>query len=285
MSNTTNIQWLIGDTTDSPLHPQAYDMLETSIRFLKLLLPDAHRFIATPHIAAGYSHIEEIATRHDCNVVYLQELDVIKEFPLQLRPVHRRSAWWKYMQPTINNLPTLHLDNDFLIWRLPPQLDAWIDDGELIGYGIESGNPVPADDNDVDWSQGIHFGTKAPLVRELAGTMALNSGLYGVWPEIELPYPLTQIGGFKRFVEDQAWWTINFALAGNIYTPKHIIHYEEDVPILSKYSEYYRSGTSADDIYHTFYGAHFSGHNTGFCQYYSTHFHDYLKSKLIELEG
>lgn len=287
MTQPLNIKWLIGDSNKKPLVEQSYLMLEVSIRYARLLFPEAKRHISVPHIKDGMWRIEEIADKFDCAIIRTRHHPEIQELPPFLRKTKHRSAWWKYIPLKIGDGHTLHLDNDFIVWRIPPQLEAWLESGGLLGYGIEKDNPDQPYTKHIDWSKGIHFGSKSGLVKRLAGTMGLNSGLFGIGADVEkLPYAFDNIKKVKLFVEDQAWWTINFAqYEGELGVNKHIIHYEDDMPVMSKFSPYAKEQTPFSEVLPHFYGAHFTTHNTGYCRYYHNHCHEHFIADLERLEG
>ena len=261
------IKWLIGDNPKQPAPPASFQMLETSIRFMKHLLPDANRVIAVSQLVNGVGEVNEIGAKHECSVM----LNISKhpELPRHLRKTHRRNAWYKYTPLKIGNGHTLTLDNDFIIWRIPLQMENWLKYGGLLGYGIPEGNPSPDPDGTVDWTKGIHFGSKHEWVESHAGSMALNSGLVGIGADVqELPFPLSDFRGWKEFVEDQAWWTVNYS---QYEGEKQLIHYIDDMPVMYKWSPMARMKQKPDDFMGVYHGAHFTTHNNGV----STYFQDY----------
>lgn len=274
MTTPLNIKWLMGDADNNPMSDQSFLMLEISIRYMKLLLPEAHRHIAISYLVGeGESRVRAIAEQLDCEVYMVTEHPSISKLPKYLMSTKRRSAWWKYIPLKMGDGHTLHLDNDFIIWRIPPQMLSWMEHGGLLGYGTERDNPAPhynPETGRLDWSKGIHFGSKVNWVKEHAGELALNSGIVGIGADISgMPVPLKQVTSWRKFVEDQAWWTVNFAMLDTVH--RQVIHYQDDMPNLSKWSDYAKDKTSPREYIPLFYGAHYTTHNANHTHYFGNY--------------
>ena len=273
------IKWLIGDWPENPLHKQAVQMLEISVRFIRMLLPEATRVIAISnlHNKLMKKQVIQIASKNNCKLLFT--LDHADQLPQILRDSERRNTWWKYIPLKANTGNNIILDNDFIIWKIPPQLQDWQCEGGLLAYGTESRNlEKPTDVNYI-----THNGTLASQdwVQKYAGTVALSGALNGIGYNVsELPIPLKTIDTWKVFPEDHAWWASNFALYnGN----KSIIDWKLQLPVFNTASKYVQSHISPESYMDTFCGGHFAAHNSGECTYYTDYCHqvfdDYLTLK------
>lgn len=273
MSEDLSIKWLFGDSDNRPAGNQSYLMLEVSIRYARLLFPSSPRYIAIPYLSTGTQRIEHLASEYGCKLIWVREHPDIERLTARMKITHARSAWWKYIPLHIGSRLTLHLDNDFIIWRIPEQMQAWLNEGGVLGYGTEVDNPAPhynPKTGRLDWSKGIHFGSKVNWVREHAGELALNSGLVGVQTRMpDMPVSLSEVTHWKKFVEDQAWWTVNFAKLEGV--SKHVIHYERDMPNLSKWHDFAKANVQPRDYMSDYSGAHYTTHNAGYTHYFEKH--------------
>lgn len=270
----TNIKWLIGSSRNG-IPNQSFDMLEVSVRYMRHLLPDCKRYIAVSFLPQGMERVQKIADKYECEVYMVQGHHEIHRLPQNMSSTKRRGAWWKYIPLQIDGNQTLHLDNDFIMWRIPPALQRWLDEGGLIGYGTWYNRLTPRGPNgEIDWSKDIHFATKDEWVFNLVGNLALNSGLVGIGEHVqEFVVPLADIREWNNFVEDQAWWTVNFGLHETPREMKHIVHYEQDVPRFYKHTSEVKAKASPQSYIDKYYGGHWVTHNAGLCHYYANHCH------------
>lgn len=276
------IKWLIGDWPNKPIHKQGLLMLETSIRFSRMIFNDATRIISIASLQSKDSleYVKKIGKDQNAEIVFAKSYS--DQLPPLLANSNRRNAWWKYVPLKINpNDHNLILDNDFIIWRRTSEINSWLNNGGLLGYGVKSGNPDPPEDGSKNWGEGIHFGSKHKWVKSFAGTMALNGGLNGIGENVQkLPISLFEIDSWDEFPEDQAWWTSNFAKYSG---KKEIIDYQKNMPVMYKWSRFAKEKITPNVFMKNYNGAHFTTHNAGWCQYYADYCHHgfdmYLKER------
>src|SRR5579883_131768 len=165
MSNLL-IRWTFGEWIEKRTDPQGISLLRTSIEFAKLIFPEAEFALCCNHLYWSRDEIEELVATTGIPLI-----DALPHLPEELRS-QRKNAWWKYAPPRLNpDGFELVLDNDVILWRRPPELETWLEEGGVLGLGERAKSPP-------------YLRFYGDYVHELAALdpcLDFNSGILG-WP-------------------------------------------------------------------------------------------------------
>jgi len=205
------IRWTFGENRARPLSPQALDMLEMSIKFAKLLFPKA-RFIVC------YNNLKQTTLNALMKIVSetgVEAKDVTNLLPSYLARTDVKNSWWKYAIPRLDEKAyEILMDNDVVLWRIPPTLERAIKEQALVALTDAAGQ---------------YYGDFHDLVMNLNPKLKLNAGLLGMPPSFKVDFGLIQRVKLRDFFHsEQGFTALNFLLYNG---KKYLIPLEEVVQL------------------------------------------------------
>lgn len=226
------IRWTFGETKARPLSPQALDMLETSIKFAKLIFKNARFVVCYNNLSPDtLEKLKKIVIETE-----IKAIDVTGFLPRHLARTDVKNSWWKYVIPRLDNdAYEIIMDNDVILWRAPPTLKRAIRENALVALTDAAGQ---------------YYGDFHDLVIRIDPSLRLNAGLLGMPPGFKVDFELIKMVKLKDFFHsEQGFTALNFALYEGI---KYLIPLEEVVQLNI-------IRVPPDKLVSRYYGGHFSG--------------------------
>lgn len=230
------IRWTFGETRARSLSPQALDMLEISIKFMTLLIPKA-RFVVC------YNNLTPITLKKIKMIVSeadIDALDTTRLLPHSLARTDVKNSWWKYAIPRLDeDAYEIIIDNDVILWRIPPTLEKAIRENALVALTDAAGQ---------------YYGDFHNLVVREDPSLRLNAGLLGMPPNFRLNFELIKMVELKDFFHsEQGFTALNFALYKDT---KYLIP-------LTEVTQLNIIEVPPEELIIKYYGGHFSGCSYG----------------------
>ncbi len=192
------LRWTIGENSAFKLGSQAFEMLDYSIRFAKLIfnkLPNyTEYFVCHNNLAiTSQKKVLKISTR---NGVELK--DVTNELPAWLKATGVKNSWWKYAIPRFDvKSYEIIIDNDIIFWELPATLKQAIRNKSLVA--LQDG-------------VGKFYGDFLEDVNAVDSNLKLNAGLLGCPPGFEININCIDKKNMKDFFfSEQGFTALQFA--------------------------------------------------------------------------
>ena len=169
-------------------------MLECSVKFAKVLFPKARFVICANNLSPSVqATLSSIATKNE-----IELLDTTDCLQKNLRKDEVKNSWWKYAPPRLDsNKYEIILDNDVVLWKIPPTLANSIEEGALVALTDAAGRYYGDFSNKIDtYDQGL----------------CLNAGLIGMPPGFSMDFnALDNIQLTDFFHSEQGFTALNFA--------------------------------------------------------------------------
>src|SRR5271170_466442 len=130
------IRWTFGETKARRTSPQAWGMLRCSLEFAKHLLPEAERVVCYNNLSDATANIiSKVARENGANLLDASEL-----LPTNLRNTDTKNSWWKYAPRRLDlERYEIVMDNDVVLWRVPPTLRKGIRESALVALTDAAG--------------------------------------------------------------------------------------------------------------------------------------------------
>lgn len=247
------VRWTFGETKARKISWQAWEMLECSVKFAKILFPKARLVICANNLSPSVqATLSGISTMNE--VELLDTTDCLKE---NLQNDKVKNSWWKYAPPRLDSSKyEIILDNDVILWKMPPTLLSSIREGALVALSDAAGRYYGDFFNEVDaYDQGL----------------CLNAGLIGMPPGFSMDFnALDNIQLTDFFHSEQGFTALNFARykgGKNLISLKEVAQLNtmdiEPQLLLSEYS-----------------GGHFCGCSFAHYSFWEKKYRDPIKQKL-----
>jgi hypothetical protein len=233
------IRWTFGETESRPTSLQAFDMLNCSVSFVKLLFPNARKVICYNSLKSNQS------LKRLCEIGKRVELVESKS---NFEGCKGKNSFWKYFPLRLDNSKyELVLDNDLIFWNIPLTLIKWHNsDGVLLN---------------TDWN-GPHYGE---YQSRLSIAKSYNAGVIGYPPNFDFPLPdLSKMQ--ELFHSEQGFIVKTFLESG-----KKVFALEKEEIFQSNSEENKLNDSSLID---DFSGGHFCGCSYGHYFDWDKHYKD-----------
>ncbi len=248
------IRWTFGETKERPTSLQAFDLLETSIRFANLLFPEAEKILVISHIIYpnSFEKIKEIARNTGTDLL---------EVP-NTWDNNEKNSFLKYIPARINpDKYELFLDADVILWKIPETLKQWIKQSDAF--------LVNSDRN------GNYYGVYQNV---FPSDLKLNAGILGFPPGFQIELPDVEKLP-EKFHSEQG-----FVLSELLHSQKKLFVLRKKEIFQSNAKEYIN--TKYKNLTEDFTGAHFCGtlyaHYFHWDKFYKHDVHKYLEQKIKE---
>lgn len=128
----------------------------------------------------------------------IELLDTTDNLSKNLRKNEVKNSWWKYAPPRLDSSKyEIILDNDVVLWKIPPTLAKSISEGALVALTDAAGR------YDGDFSSKIDTYDQV---------LCLNAGLIGMPPDFSMDFnALDNIQLTDFFHSEQGFTALNFA--------------------------------------------------------------------------
>lgn len=261
MAKDPVIRWTYGEPpTRYQIDPQAHTMLRASVRFARLLFPGSRLVLGYNHVKTFWTEISAIIRDFD-----LEAFDATERLSPNLR-VSKRNGWWKYGPDRYApDAYELMLDNDVVLWRVPPAIELWLELGGVV---------VQGDYQNGEKSQGLsgtpyaNYGLYNEEVAGIDPRLKLCSGILGRAPGItfEQEFHRARLEPF-RYCSEQGFTALQFL---NYPGPRRLVEYAS-VPMLTT------GRYKPDELLNTFDGCHFIEHTIGMRHYWRDQYADFFE--------
>lgn len=246
------IRWTFGETLARKTSSQAFTMLDMSVRFAKLIFPYARHSICYNNLTADAKRtVRAIGEENDVEL-----LDVSSLLPKWLASKNVKNSWWKYAPQRLDSAKyELVLDNDVILWGVPPTLHEAIRNDAMLALSDGAGQ---------------YYGDFLEAVIKNQPNLRLNAGLLGMpqgyHPDIDRLEEL-QLKDF--FHSEQGFAALNFAEYSSL---KFLIPLDE-------VQQLNINQIPPEDLVSEYYGGHFCG-----CSYGHFDFWEEKYAKVVEKE-
>lgn len=261
------IRWLIGETSDFPMRGVGYDLLEMSIKFAKLIFPNAQRIIHISDLPLGLGRIKKISSLTDTPYTFVRELPNV---PPSISYVRFGHGFWKYIPLRINRGGfDLIMENDLILWRIPSKLALWLYDGGLLCYGVDTGgtqNTSSRGDTarigkitDEYLQERRKYGLYQNRIDKINDRVFINPGVVGFGFNCSsLPYDLKDLGMVTSPDDEAGWLTLNYLK----YTGRKHLMATSSIAYVDN------ANFKSHNLVERYDGAHFLKHNSGEYRFY-----------------
>lgn len=267
LEKNITIRWLIGETSDFPIRGVGYDLLSMSIKFAKLVFPYAKRVIHISDLPLGLNRIQKISEETETPYSFVRDNVAT---PASIAYVRFGHGFWKYVPLRLNRGGfDLIMENDFILWRIPPKLMLWVYDGGMLCYGVDTGgtkNTSSRGDTaiinkitDEYLQERRKYGLYTNRIDRINNRVFINPGIVGFGFNCSsLPYDLKDIGLVTSPDDEAGWLTLNYL---NYTGRKHLMPTSNIAYVDNDRFDPYQMIEKYD-------GAHFIKHNNGEARYY-----------------
>ena len=250
------IRWTFGETKARQTSPQAWDMLECSLKSAGLLFPKAERIICYNNLTNDVKDIiSRLARENSVNLLDASEL-----LPSSLRNVGVKNSWWKYAPPRCAvEKYEIVMDNDLVLWKSPPTLLRGIKEQALVALTD---------------AKGQYYGDFLEVIARSGSKLELNAGLVGMPPGFTV-----NLEGLKEMVHtdffhsEQGFTAINFM---NYPGKKYLIPLEEVTQLNVIVSK-------PEELVSRYCGGHFCGCSFGHHSFWEERYAASVKAKLSQM--
>ena len=247
------VRWTFGETKARETSPQAFDMLGCSMRFMRVVLPNAD--LAICHNNASREGLSRLSTMAEENGARL--VDASDLLPSELRNVRVKNSWWKYAPARL--APSRYeivMDNDVVLWSVPPTLRKAIGANQLVALTDGAGQ---------------FYGDFLGEVKGLQPDLRLNAGLLGMPPDFGIE--LKTLGSVRLsdfFHSEQGFAALSYIR----YAGKKCLIPLMEVPQLNAVD------VSAETLVASHHGGHFCGCSYGHFNFWERKYSREVKAKL-----
>lgn len=255
-SDDVIIRWTFGETTARPTSPQAINMLRTSVKLAKRLFPSASLFICHNNLSLEMAKkVLSIGRRNGVELI-----DVTRMLPKNLRKCQKKNSWWKYALPRMDhNRYEILVDNDVVLWKIPPTVLRGIRDGALVAL-TDAG--------------GRFYGDLSDKIREADPELTLNAGLLGMPPGFCPNFDLLEGVTLRDwFHSEQGFTAMNFILHQG---PKYLVPLDE-VQQLNIHR------IPPEELLSSYSGGHFCGCLYGHYDFWEKSYGPIVRRKYLEV--
>ena len=254
------LRWTIGENNVFKLNSQAFEMLNYSIRFSKLIF---NKFNNYTEYLVCYNNLDISSNSKVlkiCNQNDVKSIDVTDKLPIQLRVNNVKNSWWKYAIPRFDiKSYEIIIDNDVIFWELPATLEQAIKNKSLVA--LQDG-------------VGKFYGDFLGDVNSINYNLKLNAGLLGCPPGFEINFDYIDIDRIQDFFfSEQGFTALNFAK----YNGSKLL-----IP-LSEIQQLNANRICALDLLENYYGGHFCGCSYDIEQFWSRNYISFIEKKYREL--
>ncbi len=176
------LRWTFGETDARPTSLQAFDMLECSIRFAKILFPKASKYVVVNYLKSKRSEflLKEIQERTQIPFIFLPKSKLLN--------TSIKNSFHKYIPSRIAiNKYEIFLDSDVILWTIPQTIQAWYGSNGLL--------------INTDWNPH-RFGIYSEALKK----SHYNAGIVGLPPKFTITLP--DLSQFPELFHSEQGYTI-----------------------------------------------------------------------------
>ena len=233
-------------------------MLECSARFMRLVLPDADFAICYNNVSQeGLNRLSTIATENGTRLVDVSDL-----LPKSLRNTHVKNSWWKYAPGRLApERYEIVMDNDLVLWKVPPTLEEAIGRNMLVALtdGV-----------------GQFYGEFSREAGQLQATLRLNAGLLGMPPGFEVNLRELDASNLTDFFHSEQGFS---AVTYLRYTGNKCLIPLSEVPQLNA------TEMRAEELVADHCGGHFCGCSYGHFDFWQRKYAKTVRARLSDMEA
>ena len=254
------IRWNIGESEAYKLNKAAFEMLYYSIGFSKLIFKSLNRPIEYYICYNNLRMKSELKLNKISKKYSIQSIDVSHLLPLRFKNSKLKNSWWKHSISRINrNSFEIIMDNDVILWVIPPTLKIALNQNALVA--LQDG-------------VGKFYGDFLKSVEKVNSSLTLNAGLLGCPPGFEINL---------NEVPDQKYLDFFFSEQG--YTALQYLNYKGTKLLIpsSEIQQLNANRIKADDLISNYYGGHFCGCSNGIETFWDDIYSKNVKKKYQEV--
>lgn len=247
------IRWTFGETRARKTSAQAWDMLECSLKFARFLFSNADYVVCYNNLTREVRDIVERISRENG----AHALDVSEMLPPNLRINEVKNSWWKYSPTRIAvDKYEIVMDNDVVLWELPPTLLQAIETRSLVALTDATGQ---------------YYGDFHEAVIRSNPTLRLNAGLVGMPEGYAIDLENLKDKTFTDFFHsEQGFTALNFI---NYRGNKTLVPTDQ-VPQLNACS------INGEELISEYCGGHFCGCSFGHYDFWEKKYAKFVKENL-----
>lgn len=243
------IRWTFGEFSPRSTSLQAFDMLECSVSYAKLLFPNARKTILYNSLKSNQSFERLRKIAKDIELIECQAI---------FNNYESKNSFWKYSPIRLDNSKyELLLDSDVVFWNVPSIILKWMDsDGVLLN---------------TDWN-GPYYGE---FQNNIFTTKNYNAGIIGYPPNYTFELP--DFSNMQElFHSEQGFIVKTFLESGkNLYILEKEDIYQSNNNLQKK--------LDSKTLYDNFYGGHFCGCNYGYYFDWDKYYKDKIWNEYFRL--